>query len=140
MRISVYSGFRGDVVSSENGAFVVDFGITKLTVGGTECNEKDSPILLQSARNIHKLQSVGVKYIMYIISGARTLKDENGKWHSVVNLPEAYTSVSRARSAYWVANPYGGKICCSQQGSLMSVELAEPPMKNSAADHLLSDI
>lgn len=139
-RISVYSGFRGDVVGAENGAFVVDFGITKLTVGGTECNEKDSPILLQSARNIHKLQSVGVKYIMYIISGARTLKDENGKWHSVVNLPEAYTSVSRARSAYWVANPYGGKICCSQQGSLMSVELAEPPMKNSAADHLLSDI
>lgn len=137
-RLSVYSGFVGTIVGADNEEYEIEFPQVgknpeyHVFVKRAECKVSDSPITLSKVRNVHKLQSMGVNCIMYIVSGLRTVKLPNGSWKSFIDLPEAYTAVSRARKGYFVANPYGERsIRRDSHGNI--INLGERPKNWSAA-------
>jgi ribosomal protein L21E len=137
-RLSVYSGFVGTIVGADQEEYEIEFPQVgkkpeyHVFVKRTECRVSDSPITLSKVRNVHKLQSMGVNCIMYIVSGLRTVKLPNGSWKSFIDLPEAYTAVSRARKGYFVANPYGERsIRRDSHGNILN--LGERPKSWSAA-------
>ena len=137
-RLSVYSGFVGTIVGADDMEYEIEFPQVgknpeyHVFVKRNECKVSDSPITLSKVRNVHKLQSMGVNCIMYIVSGLRTVKLPNGSWKSFIDLPEAYTAVSRARKGYFVANPYGERsIRRDSHGNI--INLGERPKNWSAA-------
>lgn len=137
-RLSVYSGFVGKIVNADEEEYEIEFPQVgkkaeyHVFVKRSECLVSDSPITLSKVRNVHKLQSMGVNCIMYIVSGLRTVKLPNGGWKSFIDLPEAYTAVSRARKGYFVANPYGERsIKHDSHGKY--INLGERPKSWSAA-------
>ena len=81
-RESVYSGFVGTIVESNDLDYKVKFPRCELYIAKDECTMRKTPIYLTRARNIHKLQSLGTPIVMYVISRVVREKDENGAWKS----------------------------------------------------------
>lgn len=136
-RESVYSGFVGRIVDDSSDNYVIDFPRCSITVPKNECTMKQTPIYLSRARNIHKLQSLGTDVIMYIVDRINNKKDAYRHWQSVVDLSEAYTSVSRSRKWFIVANAYGIKIANRLADNAYSIALEEAPLVDSAVDKIL---
>lgn len=137
-RESVYSGFVGTITGDDGECYTVAFPRCDLPVLKSECTEKQTPIYLSRARNIHKLQSLGTDVVMYIVDRVTNKKDANGAWQSIVDLSEAYTSVSRSRKWYIIANAYGIKIANRLSENTYSITLEEAPAVDSAVDKFLN--
>lgn len=135
-RESVYSGFVGRIAEDDGESYKIDFPRCTLTVPKSECTMKQTPIYLSRARNIHKLQSLGVDVVMYIVDRVNN-KHKEGVWQSVVDLSEAYTSVSRSRKWFIIANAYGIKIANRLAANAYSIALEEAPAVDSAVDKIL---
>lgn len=136
VRESVYSGFVGRITEDDGESYHIDFPRCTLTVPKSECTMKQTPIYLSRARNIHKLQSLGVDVVMYIVDRVNN-KRKDGFWQSVVDLSEAYTSVSRSRKWFIIANAYGIKIANRLAENAYSITLEEAPAVDSAVDKIL---
>lgn len=137
-RESVYSGFVGNITGDDGECYSIKFPRCELSVLKSECTEKQTPIYLSRARNIHKLQSLGTDVVMYIVDRVTNKKDSNGAWQSIVDLSEAYTSVSRSRKWYIIANAYGIKIANRLSENTYSITLEEAPAVDSAVDKFLN--
>lgn len=137
-RESVYSGFVGTITGDDGENYSITFPRCVLSVPKSECSEKQTPIYLSRARNIHKLQSLGTDVVMYIVDRVTNKKDANGAWQSIVDLSEAYTSVSRSRKWYIIANAYGCKIANRLAENTYSIMLEEAPAVDSAVDKFLN--
>ena len=141
-RESVYSGFVGKIKDVTDSEYVVEFPKCDVTVARSECTMKNSPMYLSRARNIHKLQSMGVPVVMYIVNRVVNRKTPTG-WESYVDLSEAYTSVSRSRQAFIIANPYGIKVAkqVSTRGdkNYYSIHLEDAPEVDSAVVQLINE-
>ena len=135
-RESVYSGFVGRISEDDGESYKIDFPRCTLTVQKSECTMKQTPIYLSRARNIHKLQSLGVDVVMYIVDRVNN-KHKEGVWQSVVDLSEAYTSVSRSRKWFIIANAYGIKIANRLSANAYSIALEEAQAVDSAVDKIL---
>lgn len=138
-RESVYSGFVGKIAESNDLDYKVRFPRCELYVAKDECTMRKTPIYLTKARNIHKLQSLGTPIVMYVVSRVIHRKDENGAWKSYCDLSEAYTSVSRSRKKYIVANPYGIKVAKRITADKYSIRLEEAPEVDSAVNQLVAN-
>lgn len=136
VRESIYSGFVGRIAADDGESYRIEFPRCTLSVPKSECTTKQTPIYLSRARNIHKLQSLGVDVVMYIVDRVNN-KHKDGLWQSAVDLSEAYTSVSRSRKWYIIANAYGIKIATRLAENAYTIALDEAPAVDSAVDKIL---